>query len=480
MLFICLIIGQWGQDNRLTTAAGYSFNGLTLNSVTVGPSNRVHVCWWDYRDGNAEIYYKQSTDDGETWGSDVRLTDTAGTDFDPAIACAGNDVHIIWRCGNRIFYMRSTDAGQTWQPKRQLHSGGTMIQSPSIAVSGDTVYAAWVRAPGAFPPYHALFRRSLDGGATWLDTIRISPPGYDTCADCALVVDKAKRVHFFWTNSWYSIHPAWGLYTRRSTDFGATWSAPVELHLPCAITLKFSCAAGPDSNVLHYIVLGNYGGGSDYNLEYKRSSDAGLTWNQYFFKAAGASWALWEFPEVAVDTATGSVNIAWVWNAAPTVKGEIMYNCSDDNGLTWGIDERLTYNDSISTRPSMSCGSVHLIWTDTRDGDYEIYYKKRSTVNVSELIGHHPRGMIECHPSLFTDKTNILYRTTDLQMGVSMNIYDINGRIVRHWDRMPSERSGSILWDGTDDLGNELPAGIYHIVVNNGRHFSREKVLLIR
>ena len=490
IILICFIITQWGPDTRMTFASGYSCNGLQRNGIAVGPSNRVHVCWWDDRTGNAEIYYKQSTDGGETWGADIRLTDTTGTDYDPAIVCAGSKVHIIWRCGNRIFYLRSTDAGQTWLPKTLLHSGGIMLQSPCIAASGDTVYTAWVRAPGGFPPYQALLRRSLDGGVTWLDTIRVSPPGYDTCADCALVVDKGKRVHFFWTNSWFSVGPYWGLYTRKSTDFGATWSAPVELETPSAITLKFSCAAGPDSNVLHYIVLGNSSGGTLYNLKYRRSSDGGASWNQYFFKAAGASWTLWEFPEVAVDTSTGQVHLAWVWNATSSLKGEIMYNQSTDNGLNWGTDERLTYDDSVSTRPSISCGSVHLIWSDTRDGNYEIYYKKKSTIGIEQTktgMQQIENAHLEVYPNPFHGKTNIKYTMQDsrhLSTGqgfdLALKIYDAGGRLVKQFGNITLHPVIPVVWHGDDDLGQKVPGGVYFIVACTENRVFKRKVLLIR
>ncbi len=487
-IFMFLLLSQWGSDTRLTTAPGYSCNGLSLNGVVAGPSNRVHVCWWDDRVGNAEIYYKQSTNGGETWGDDIRLTDTTAADYDPAIVCAGNKVHIIWRCDSIIFYRCSTDEGQAWLPKQRLFKGS--VQSPAIAASGDTIYAAWVWRRSSFPPWPVLFRRSLDGGTTWLDTIRVSQTPYDSCKTCALVVDIAKRVHVFWTNMWWW-EGYYGVCTRKSTDFGVTWSIPVEIEIPCAIEAQvFSCAAGSDPNVLHYTHIGLYTGGTLYNFKYLRSSDAGETWNQYFFKGAGASWRLWDFPDVVEDTSTGEVHLVWEWNETSAEKGEIMYNHSVDNGLTWGSDERLTYDDSISTRPSINCGSVHLIWSDTRDGNYEIYYKKKIIVGIEEeeiaaQTLKTENGKLEVYPNPFQEKIQIRYMMQDTGCRIqnfSLKIYDASGRLVKDFSHSThyAPRPAHISWDGVDEKGVRVSEGVYFVVINNGNYYLKRKILLVR
>jgi hypothetical protein len=48
-----------------------------LSSVAVSGST-VSLLWSDFRDGNSEIYYKRSTNDGISWGTDTRLTNNGG------------------------------------------------------------------------------------------------------------------------------------------------------------------------------------------------------------------------------------------------------------------------------------------------------------------------------------------------------------------------------------------------------------------
>ena len=56
---------------------------------------------------------------------------------------------------------------------------------------------------------------------------------------------------------------------------------------------------------------------------------------------------------------------------------EVYYKCSINGGISWGIDTRLTYNDSLADRPviALSGSNLHVVWTSCRDGNNEIYYK---------------------------------------------------------------------------------------------------------
>ena len=45
----------------------------------------VHAAWHDNRDGNNEIYYKRSTDNGVNWDDVTRLTSDAGSSAGPSV-----------------------------------------------------------------------------------------------------------------------------------------------------------------------------------------------------------------------------------------------------------------------------------------------------------------------------------------------------------------------------------------------------------
>ncbi len=133
---------NWSTDTRLTNN--------TANSM--GPSvaaagSAVHVVWQDNRDGNYEIYYKRSTDNGVNWSADTRLTNNTANSYAPSIVATTIANHIVWedtRNGNYdIYYKRSTNAGVNWFGDIRLTSDTADSKWASVAISGTAVYVVW-------------------------------------------------------------------------------------------------------------------------------------------------------------------------------------------------------------------------------------------------------------------------------------------------------------------------------------------------
>ena len=133
---------SWGTDTQLTNDS----SGAGYPSAAVSGSS-LHVVWYDYRDGNPEIYYKGSTDGGSTWGPDTRLTNTISDSWYSSVTASGSAVHVVWydnRDGNyEIYYKRSTDGGSSWGADKQLTSESSFSFSPSVTASGSIVHVVW-------------------------------------------------------------------------------------------------------------------------------------------------------------------------------------------------------------------------------------------------------------------------------------------------------------------------------------------------
>ena len=78
-----------------------------------------------------------------------------------------------------------------------------------------------------------------------------------------------------------------------------------------------------------------------------------------------------------------STHLAVWWDSRNGIPNwEIYYKRSTDTGASWGTDTPLTNNPYSSQHPSVSVSGsdVYVVWTDTRDGNMETYFK-RSTDN---------------------------------------------------------------------------------------------------
>jgi hypothetical protein len=184
----------WDPDFRLTEDAGASYTSESNMRCIAVLEDTVHVVWYDYRDGNDEIYYKRSTDAGSSWGTDTRLTTEGGGSVRPSVAVSGSNVHVVWRDdrdGNgEVYYKRSNDGGSTWGADVRLTTDGSVSSTPSMAVFADTVYVTWAdNRDGNFEIY---FKRSTDGGSTWgADTRLTDATGVSIF--CAIAVSVMKR-----------------------------------------------------------------------------------------------------------------------------------------------------------------------------------------------------------------------------------------------------------------------------------------------
>ncbi len=72
------------------------------------------------------------------------------------------------------------------------------------------------------------------------------------------------------------------------------------------------------------------------------------------------------------------------------------------------------------------------------------------------------------YPNPFRTETSISYLLPQQGM-VSLQIRDLNGRILKTWQEQRNKGNQTTHWDGRDDAGNELGAGIYFCsIIYNG------------
>jgi hypothetical protein len=93
--------------------------------------NNLHLVWQDDRHdfgNNFEIYYRMSTNLGQSWGSEIRLTDALCHSRDPSLACDGNYLHLFW---NDLRDDSNNIVGEIYYKRKDLSQGVTEIE-PSV------------------------------------------------------------------------------------------------------------------------------------------------------------------------------------------------------------------------------------------------------------------------------------------------------------------------------------------------------------
>jgi len=261
-----------------------------------------------------DIHYAISTDNGRTWGASQALNSNAaadsGVDEQPRIwtNLAGTWM-VVWRSTDTlgsalgsdydILFTRSIDDGASWSPVAPVsasfatdsgldteptvcsdEAGNWVVawHSDQNAVAGDTTET----------DDDVLYSRSTDNGASWTSARTLNS---DAASDSA--VDR--RVSLAWTSgsSWLAVWDAEGrsgsdgdLYFSRSLDAGSTWSSPAPLNPDFAsggndygVHAVSGASANSKVAVLWYSNSTRGGTGSDYDIFAANSIDGGATWS---------------------------------------------------------------------------------------------------------------------------------------------------------------------------------------------------------
>jgi hypothetical protein len=448
-IVLCILItkdciSQWQSDVRLTNNSAISY--VYSKWCVASNLDFVHVIWYDYRDGNRDIYYKRSTDGGLNWGADTRLTNDSLASQYPSVSVSGSVVHIVWydnRDGNyEIYYKRSTDNGSNWGTDTRLTNNSSDSYHPCVSASGSNVHIVWYdNRDGNREIY---YKNSTNNGSSWGADIRLTNNSSDSWYPLLSVFGSAVHV------VWYDVRDGNSeIYYKRSTDGGSTWGADTRLTNDVAS----STGASVSASSLGVNVVWNDNRDGNNEIYYKRSTDGGSTWGA---DTRLTNNSLVSFAPI-ISTSGSGVQVVWYDNRDGNY--EIYYKRSMDAGSNWEADTRLTNSTGESEYPSASISglTVHVVWQDRRDGNYEIYYKRNpnGNVGINNISSEIPKEykLMQNYPNPFNPETNIKFEIPKSSI-VKITVLDIMGKEIESL------------------LNVSLIPGIYEVVFNGSNYAS--------
>jgi type IX secretion system substrate protein len=455
-----ITLSQWQPDVRLTSNPSVSITAFNYKSIAAS-GNMVHAVWYDDRDGNFEVYYKRSPDEGISWGSDSRLTISAGTSWFASLAASGSEVHVIWmddRDGNfEIYYKRSADGGLSWSGDTRLTNDTAISQFPSIALSGSIVNVIWQDSRDGNTEIY--YKRSPDGGLSWGTDTRLTNNSAGSIF--ASVSASGSIVNVLWEE--YRDGNA-EIYDKHSADGGLSWSG--DMRLTNNPVESFSPSAWMSGSEVHVVWYDTRDGNAE--IYYKRSPDGGVSWGTDTRLTTNAAGSF--HPSV---TASGS-NVHLAWYDERDGNREVYYKSSPDAGISWGTDARLTNNISESSHPSIAVSGqvVHVLWQDVRDGNWEIYYKRNPSGNPVGIEENESNTMqqISIYPNpnngTFYFSTNTIIRPATIKAA----LYDPSGKIIFEKELNVNDR---IKISNADD-------GIYFLRIASENYAVLKKILIVK
>jgi hypothetical protein len=208
--------------------------GDSLTAQLAISGKNVYVVWSDYTrsEGHGEIYFRASSDSGHTFDIVRNLSDSPGPSIEPLVKARGDSVYVVWNDGDadanangKIFFRNSADNGRSFGEAVDVTAaGGTSLTRAttvkSMSAPGADVYIAWQdnTDPGTFRIY---FISSNDKGTTFGNPKILNPDS--TFGTLPEVVSKDGRVFVSWNAGFGK------LVLRTSTDHGETFGLITEI-----------------------------------------------------------------------------------------------------------------------------------------------------------------------------------------------------------------------------------------------------------
>jgi hypothetical protein len=291
----------WSAAKRLT----WTFADSAFPAIAIDADDTIHIVWSEYTAGfRYEIYHKRSLDGGTTWGAAKRLTWNSGYSMLPALAIdSKNAIHIVWYDdtpgNNDIYYRKSTDGGNTWSAARRLTWTSSNSLYPAIATdSSDTIHVVWSESTPANENSDIHYKRCTDGGVTWSAAQRLSwTTGFTL--ELSIAIDSKKAIQAVWYE--YTTSGDREIYYKKGADGGTNWSSAKKI----VWTSGYSddpVTAVDSSDTIHVVWV-------EYDeLSYKKSLDGGSTWTaaQRLTWTSGYS----NRPAIAIDS-TNAIHVVW-------------------------------------------------------------------------------------------------------------------------------------------------------------------------
>jgi hypothetical protein len=289
---------DWTSDGTAwATTIGISFNGFTTLQMKA---------------------YK-STDNGATWTFDATFSGTQ-TKADKELMWVDhsatspfkNNIYVIWHNGPPAYVNRRTGPGGSWQTPIQVsgpETMGTAIGSDIKTNANGDVFAFWPDTG----MYHLFMAKSTNGGASFGTPVQIAPTSVGF--DVGVPAMNRRRASIYVSGGAYRtasknlVYASWTdlkggtgcngaafepgsdtsspcktrIWFARSTNGGATWSAPVMINNQASLNDQFHQWLVVDETsgalgIIYYDTVGDLRR-KKVDVWYQSSHDDGVTWS---------------------------------------------------------------------------------------------------------------------------------------------------------------------------------------------------------
>jgi hypothetical protein len=391
-------------------------------------------------------------------------------------------------------------------------------------------------APAAGDPSPVRYSRSTDQGTSFSTWVLVEDSIYTISYDVQTSRQSGKvAIAYAHGVPWDPGQINQDLWYFESTDYGVTWdfNNPINLtnYSPSDTLRAYSDVSTiyDNNDSLHFVFSAR--SVEDDSLFWFASaimhwsketgmtivnSDTMIGWHSQY--DAGAFRMMADRPSLGIDPSTGYLYCVFVGNtpgdtsAAAWPNGDLYATSSCDEGATWGPAVNLTNSPSIGCTPG-NCDdddypslaeivddNLHILYVNDKDaggipqteGSWTLnpmLYLKIPKTSVPCVVGVEEEEipvlpafytLSQNVPNPFGTGTTIAY-TLPVKSGVALSVYDITGReVVSLLEEEMGAGYHTLRWDGKDNSGNSVSAGVYFYRLQASDFTQTRKLVVLR
>jgi hypothetical protein len=372
---------------------GTTFNGVENLSNNDGRSDEpqiasvgvnVYVVWRDNSSGKDQIYFKRSSDTGNSFNSTENLSNTNGSSTDPQITATANNAYIVWSdttTGNGdIYFKSSTDNGTSFSfPKNLSTNLDGQALFPQIEAIGNNIYVVW---QDETPDKGRIrFRASIDNGNDFSIT-RVLSQENEVNANSPQLSASESAIYVVWEDNSRSGNNSknFDLLFRVGIDGGSTFTnTKILTKNPGGSFDPHTATSGENM----YAVWEDNTAGEDTSLNWEVRFRGVLYNGENTTDTKILSENIGEvadFPQIAASES--NLYVVWSDLFIRTYPGmfEIFFTFSKDEGRNFSQAVNLSSNQGSSVLPRIAASEDHayVVWSDTTTGNGDIYFRSVS------------------------------------------------------------------------------------------------------
>jgi hypothetical protein len=348
----------------------------TVSGLQVDSSGVVHLAYTDdtrVPDIGDQVFYKQSRDDGATFSPPVLISTNSPISFNTSLALdSGGNPYMVWTGLNatftaeQIFFARSTNGGASFSPPIAISLTAQAADLASIAVDSSGKITV-IYQDFATPSFQLFAVRSTNGGATFSAPMAISP-AFD-----GVNPSRPAQVAFDSLGAAYVVYGSFsGRIRLLIASNGVNFTVFKTLSNPVVPAFAPHIAVDRSDNVF-VTFFNRFGvpGGFNYEVMLTKSTNHGTSFSAPLNVSNNAGDSV--FPFVIAD-GLGNVTVAWE-DTTGNSQLDIFVAHSTNGGTSFSAPFNLSGNSGLSTLPcgaANSVGKVFLGWRDDSPANTDI------------------------------------------------------------------------------------------------------------